>query len=146
MQSFYTKPSALDLNEALYNGAGYEQASLTTEEAKLYSQKAKQEITTDVTKLTTAQINTVLKNKTSLSLKDITKKFNWTYLEKYDAYYFQHGDTNYSTVECISGYKTSSGLYVIKYKSNNTMTENQTFTVTMQNKNSNYLFVSNIKN
>lgn len=145
LQSSYTKPTEIDLDEALYNGAGCDNVTLSEDEKKLYSQTSDQEIMTDITKLTTEQINTIIKEKTGLTFDDINTKLNWTYLEKYDAYYFQHGDTNWTTIKCVSGYKTSSDLYVIKYKGSYIADYSGTSTVTLQKKGTNYLFVSNTR-
>lgn len=145
LQTAYNKPSEMELNEALYNGAGCDNVTLSEDEKKLYAQISGEEIMTDITKLTTAQINSVLKEKTGSTFKDITTKLNWTYLEKYDAYYFQHGDTNWTTIKCVSGYKTSSDLYVIKYKGSYIADNNGTCTVTLQKKGTDYLFISNTK-
>lgn len=144
--SYYKKPAEIDLAEALFNGAGITQTGLSDSEKAAFLEAINEsEIYTDVTKLTTNQINTFLKKKTGLTLTDITKKFTWVYLSKYDTYYFQHGDTNFSPIECISGYKTKDGLYVIKYR-NDYMSEGNSATVTLKQSGSDYLFVSNIEN
>jgi hypothetical protein len=40
---------------------------------------------------------------------------NWTYLEKYDCYYSQHGDTEYEPYTCISGKKLGDE-YVLDFQ------------------------------
>jgi len=144
--SYYKKPAEIDLAQALFNGAGITQTGLSDSEKNAFLEAInEEEIYTDVTKLTTKQINTFLKKKAGITLSDITKQFTWVYLSKYDTYYFQHGDTNFSVIECISGYKTKDELYVIKYR-NDYMSEGDSATVTLKKSGSDYLFVSNVEN
>lgn len=142
LQSYYSDIRDIDLSQVLYYGAGYTDTyNLSEDEYILYENSTGYEIFCDITKLTTEQINSLLIKKTGVSFNEINNGLDWLFLEEYDAYYFEHGDTNYAPVECLSGYKEDD-LYVIQYDH----TYYGSSTVTMQKKNGNYLFVSNVQN
>ena len=112
LQCSYSKPAEINLAMALYTGAGIDQRGITREEEQAYTQQTGYSIETDITKLTTAQINDILRKKAGISLRDITTPFRWVYLKAYDAYYYQHGDTNYSPVKCVSGYQLGNTVVI----------------------------------
>lgn len=136
----YENPKEVDLGEALYvNSIGKQ---LTKEEEKDYMNKTHMdEMYTDCTKYEKEDINKLLNEKLGISLNDITTDFTYLYIEKYDAYFNMHGDTNYLYAKCKSGKINEDGLYIIDYEMNNTER-----TVTMKKNNDKYLFVSNIDN
>ena len=95
--SEYTDPADADLNQILYTGAGMESQPLTSEEQQAYLKATGlPEISTDITRLTTSQINEFLERKLGLSMKDMRGDFDWVYLENTDAWVHEHGDTNYT--------------------------------------------------
>lgn len=102
--SVYDSPEKINLEEVFYTGAGIKTEALSEEEEKAYLKAAGyEEIYTDVTKLTTAQINEVLLRRTGLSYEQMANPLSWTYLPEYDAYYHEAGDTNYTPYTCIGG-------------------------------------------
>ena len=110
--SEYTRPQDVDLDQAFYTGAGAETTQLTGEEEKAYLEiTGEEEIYTDCTRLTTTQINEVLEKKLGLTLEDMTHKLTWVYLPDTDAWVWQHGDTNYMNVTCVSGRQVSADTY-----------------------------------
>ena len=102
--SEYTRPEDVDLDQALYTGAGVDTTPLSAEEEKAYLEvTGDEEIYTDCTKMTTDEINGVLEEKLGLGLDDMTNKLDWVYLHDTDAWVWQHGDTNYMNFTCVSG-------------------------------------------
>lgn len=102
--SEYTRPEDVDLDQALYTGAGVDTTPLSEEEEKAYLEvTGDEEIYTDCTRMTTDEINGVLEEKLGLGLDDMTNKLDWVYLHDTDAWVWQHGDTNYMNFTCVSG-------------------------------------------
>ena len=95
--SEYMNPECADLDQIFYNGAGISMEELTAEEQAAY-EELQGEIFTDVIRLTTAQINEFLKSKTGITLADMESEFEGTYLEEFDCYVWQCGDTNYTSL------------------------------------------------
>lgn len=110
--SEYTRPEDVDLEQALYTGAGVETTPLSAEEEKEYLKIiGEEEIYTDCTRMTTDEINGVLEEKLGLNLDDMTKKLQWPYLPDTDAWVWQHGDTNYMNFTCVSGKQISEDTF-----------------------------------
>ena len=102
-----TRPEDVDLNQALYTGAGIDTTPLSPEEETAYLEiTGEEEIYTDCTRMTTDEINGVLEEKLGLSLNEMTQKLTWVYLPDTDAWVWQHGDTNYINFTCVSGRQT----------------------------------------
>ena len=113
--SEYTDPKDADLNQIFYTGAGMESESLTDSEKQAYLKlTGLSEIYTDMTRLTTGQINDFLEEKLGCTLDEMTAPFNWTYLEETDAWVNQHGDTNYTLFTCVGGQETEKGIYELE--------------------------------
>jgi len=108
--SSYTKPEDVDLNQVLYGGAGITEPPLTEEERSAYLEI--DEIYTDITHLTTVQIDEFLQRKMGINLTDVTQKLTWTYLPQFDTYYHQHGDTNRVMFTCVSGHIEGDMVYL----------------------------------
>lgn len=102
--SDYRTPEEINLDELLYSGAGMEQKDLTEEERRAFLKAAGQtEQITDLTRLTTAQIDTFLTQKMGITLNQAGSGLGWLYLPEYDCYYSEHGDTNMRSFFCIKG-------------------------------------------
>lgn len=138
--SKYTTPADIDLNEVFYCGAGISTHSLTDDEQKAYEQESGWTIELDVERLTTKQINDFLLEKTGCSLEDMNHPLTWTYLEQYDSYIGQHGDTNYLGFICTGGERIGEDVIEIHYQSEYGGYEG---TLTLRKSGENYLFVSN---
>lgn len=140
LRSDFDTPAGMDLIQVFYSGAGIEQQEITEPEKQAYiGATGQEEIYLAMIKLTTDQINTFLQDKAGISLEDVTAGFDWTYLEQYDAYYHESGDTNYDPYICINGTKNGD-LYEINCKEQSGGT---TLTVTLQKTADKFLFVSN---
>lgn len=117
--SQYAAPEEVDIEEVLYNGAGMENVSMTEEEASTYL-NAKEGLTieTDCTKLTTQQIDDFLNRKMGISFADVTKELSWIYLQEYDCFVSQHGDTNFAAFTCAKGTQIGEDTYILNCAAN----------------------------
>lgn len=110
--SEYKNPQDMNLYELFYAGAGMECKRLSPEEQAAYLKATGQEeIYTDCTRLTTAQIDEFLQRKTGLAYEDMAHPLDWVYLPEYDIYVNEHGDTNYMNFTCVSGRQTDEDTY-----------------------------------
>lgn len=102
--SVYDTPADIVLDELFYSGAGMDTERVDDEEIAAYlKETGDEELYTDLTRLTGLQIDTFLQEKTGLSYSQMNHPLTWIYLPKYDAYYWEHGDTNYQSFRCIAG-------------------------------------------
>lgn len=127
------------LNEILYNGAGMESKPLTEEERKEYEEAAFP-VETDITRLTTEQIESFLQRRAGIGLADMAEKPDWIYLEKSDSYVFQHGDTNFCAFVCTGGTRTGE-VYELRFKAGGDYVSD--CIVTLEKNGDEYRFVSN---
>lgn len=98
----YNKPSEIDLEEVFYSGAGFNN-EISKEELEEYKKVTKYH-ETDMVKITTKQAEELYYNNTGEKLWNLRERLkNWTYIEKYDAYYNEVSDTNFESVSCIEG-------------------------------------------
>ena len=114
--SFYDTPADVNLNEVCYNGLGASSVSgISEEEKEAYKETVEWgDIYTDFFRITTAQLNEFLLEKTGLSYEQMHDTLNWTYLPEYDAYYSDHGDTNYRIFNCTGGYTVDEKFFVLR--------------------------------
>lgn len=113
--SVYDTPADIDLNEVLYCGAGIAQEQAAEEEIEAYLHACGwDEVYTDFEKLTTEQIDAFLQKKTGLSYEQMNDSLKWTYLPEYDAYYSEHGDTNYMAFSCVEGYTLDEKVFTLR--------------------------------
>ena len=111
--SSYRSIDGADLGEILYNGAGIDSA-MTQQERQDYEKATGTEISTDIVKIKASAVRSFVKSRMGLKFgTDIS--LGWRYLEAYDSYYSEHGDTNQTKMVCISGEKKSDGTYVVRY-------------------------------
>jgi len=98
----YNNPSQINLEEVFYNGAGFNN-EISKEELEEYKKVTKYH-ETDIVKITTKQAEKLYYNNTGERLGYLRERLkNWTYIEKYDAYYNEVSDTNFEPVSCIKG-------------------------------------------
>lgn len=113
--SVYDTPAGVDLDEVFYCGAGIEQDEVAQEEVEAYLQACGwDEIYTDFEKLTTEQIDAFLQKKTGVPYEHMNGRLRWTYLPEYDAYYAEHGDTNYRAFSCVEGYTADEQIFTLR--------------------------------
>ena len=146
--SDYTTPIDVDLNEVFYCGAGIAAHVLSDDVEAAYEQETGWTIELDVECLTTRQIDDLLIEKTGYSLEEMNKTLEWVYLEQYDSYIGQHGDTNYIPFVCISGKRIEEDVFELKYQSvyefqGELICGDYHGVVTLRKNGENYLFISN---
>ena len=114
--SVYDTPADVDLNQVCYNGVGASAVSVISEDEREDFKKTVPwgEIETDFFRITTAQLNDFLLEKTGLSYEQMNNTLDWTYLPEYDAYYDDHGDTNYRIFDCKGGYTVDEKIFVLR--------------------------------
>lgn len=144
LRSSYSNPNEIDLALLLYDGIG-ETSEIPQNEISDFLLKVNmEELQTDLTKLTTSQIKSFLKEKMNYDITNISAKLNWQYLSKYDAYYHQHGDTAFLMVHCVDGYKTNDNQYVVSFKEDSEFSSNKKYTITLQKQGDKYIVCSNV--
>ncbi len=113
--SVYDTPADVNLDEVFYSGAGISTYEISEEEKQDYLDAVGQEeIYTDFEKITAASINDFLMEKTGLTYEQMNTTLGWKYLPEYDAYYSEHGDTNYREISCIKGYTVDEKEFVLQ--------------------------------
>lgn len=113
--SAYDTPADANLNEIFYNGLGADQEIITEDEVQAYLKAVgESELFTDFNKITATQLNDFLLERTGLSYGQMNTRLEWTYLPEFDAYYSQHGDTNYRIFNCKEGYTPDEKLFVLR--------------------------------
>lgn len=137
--SEYTKPEEVNLNEVFYNGAGIEEEPLSKEEEKAYVSKVGA-IETDITKLTSAQIEEFLQKKMGISFQEVENSLDWLYLEEFDSYISQHGDTNQTVFFCTDGSQLEDNYFELHCRSENDYIHS---ILTLKKAEDSYLIVSN---
>lgn len=138
--STYTSPQDIDLDQLFYNGAGMMTKGLTQEETAAYlAATDSSELITDMVRLTTEQIDNFLQHKMGISLSE-TNGLDWTYLEDFDSYYIEHGDTNFRNYTCTSG-QEENGTYHLEFQSED---GSLTSSLTLKKNGDEYQFLSNV--
>ncbi len=117
----YSCPEEVSLFNILYDGAdiGVGSWEWTDEEVQDYIVAAEwEELYTSVMRFAKTDVEALLQKKLGISIADLTKDIDMLYIEKYDAYYHAHSDTQYQPVEVLSGWLEGGegGLYIIDYK------------------------------
>lgn len=118
---YYDAPENIQLSAALYDGAGIGVFGTTN-----WTEQEKQDVLAvtgwDVfhnppLKLIRSDVENLVKEKLGLSLGEIKTKLEdyWCYIEKYDAYYTMHGDSNLVVISVIETQCDSNGIYSVKY-------------------------------
>lgn len=143
--SDYEEPKYIDWNEVFYNGAGLTELKWTKaiEDAYL-ARTGGNEVIADLTILAASDVEDYVQKTTGLVYSRMRNPLDWVYLKKFDAYVFEHGDTNWTSVTVDSGY-VEDGVYTIRYRHDNWWGENADcdYEVCFTKKNNYYCFISN---
>ena len=120
LMSAYDTPADVNLGEICFNGLGEaSQHGISEEEREAYKKTVEWgEIYTDFFRITTAELNDYLLETTGLSYEQMNHPLGWTYLPEYDAYYSDHGDTNYTSFSCNGGYTVDEKFFVLRMTGN----------------------------
>lgn len=112
--SEYDTPEDVELGEVFHNGAGFEE-EMTTQEVEAYLKECDQEeLLTDCVKVTANNVEELLQKYLGIGLADMHTRMDGVYLEDYDAYYHEAGDTNYISFVCESG-QVKGDIYTVKF-------------------------------
>ena len=115
--SVYDTPADIDLNQLFYNGAGIAEQPLSEDEAKEYlAVTGQEEIYTDITRIEPEKMDAFLQEKTGLTYEKMNRPLDWTYLEKYDIYCAEHGDTNYQAFTCVAGSTSDEQTFTLRFQ------------------------------
>lgn len=106
------------LNEVFYNGAGLDYSGDWEEVAELYlKQTEEDELFTDLTIISASDAKEFIKAHTGYDPAELNYQLEFTYIPEKDVYCFEHGDTNYVSVEVTDGFVSEDGTtYVIHLK------------------------------
>lgn len=135
----YPDAESIDIYEIFYNFS-----ERMTEEEWDALQGSEIDFGTDFQKLSTGYINDILCAYMNVSLEETHKNGldSYLYLERFDAYFGTHGDTNYSPVRVTSGFKDDNGTVKLRYLRTE---ERKEYVVTLQPHENGYYFVSNVE-
>lgn len=112
--SEYDTPEDVELGEVFHNGAGFSE-EMTTQEVEAYLKECNQEeLYTDCVKVTANNVEALLQKDLGIGLADMHTRMDGVYLEDYDAYYHEAGDTNYISFVCESG-QVKGDIYTVKF-------------------------------
>lgn len=146
LSSEYDTPEEIDLSRLFYNGfynsAGDRWSQADGEELALLAELDSEALYLDVMKVTAEELEAVLQEKLGLGLEETQKKGleNFYYMEEYDSYYLIHGDSNFDWCSVTSGTREAGGKITLEYTKEY---EGGRWTVTLQETDGGYLFVSN---
>ncbi len=142
----YDSPEEISFYDVFYHGSFISESSITEDELALLQERYDAWIELDTSKVTTGEMNDILKKYLNLTVEE-TKKNRLDmlqYLEEYDAYYHCAGDTNWMKCEITSFAKKEDGTVVIRCKDALSSMETE-YEVTLREESGNYYFVSNKK-
>ncbi len=142
MTCSYTKPSQIDLDDVIYDGAGLLKIPEGTEKAEI---KKLQNVNApaEYKKLLVTEIDKLLNEKAGLLVRQLDKKPEAMYIAKYDSYYTMHTDTKLEIKKVVSGTVSDDEIYSIKYIKDSV--ESDAWQVNLKKVNDTYMFISNMK-
>lgn len=143
--SDYSKPSEIDLNKALYDGANVGNVTLSGNEKNEFLKAVDEDdIYTNVVRLTSPEIRTFFKTKTGEDVGNIGARLGntWTYLQNYDSYYNEHGNALYEETTVESGTKVGD-RYTVNVSLRGGENEITKLVTTLKKTGNTYMFVSN---
>lgn len=142
----YTDVRDVDLNWVLYCGleSSLHQFTSQIEEDDYLKAIDASEMMTDIDITSKSKLEQFLMDTTGYKLDDFKIKLRYTYIEKYDSYYHQHGDTNYTgTIKCDSGQIDASGNYILSCYLDYSQGQANKITLS-KNSNNTYKFLSSV--
>ncbi len=140
--STYLDPSRIDWDEVFYVGAGFTQNYPSEKILNAYLKATgEEEIYTDFTVMKGEDVRNYVKKTSGMDYSEMKcpLELEWTYLEDYDLYLMEHGDTNQITVSVTGGHY-ENGEYAISYYGQ----WGEEYCVTFKDEGGDYLFISNL--
>ena len=144
----YDDPRYIDWDEVFYLGAGFDQGRPSKKIQNAFLKATgDEEIYTDLTVVSKEDVESYVRSTTGYDYSKMRKPLDWTYLEDYDLYIFEHGDTNQIPIRIISGF-VKDGEYNIIYKYDDKWGNfgDATYQVTFLDGYGTYRFISNLEN
>lgn len=143
--SSYSQVTEADLNEVFYNGAGLSMVPFTQEMYQAFAQFTGSSVHTDIIRVTAAQMDEFLTQKTGYPSSRFQIPDTWAYLKEFDLYATQHGDTSLISIRIVNGSKDSGGTYTLSYEADPFSADAwvASGTVTLKKQEDSYLIVSN---
>ena len=142
----YSNIKDINLFYLLYVGIDDELVQLSDEEKQEYLKYSQtDDIYTSITKIEDDDLKEFLKENANLNHKKGSAINGFYYIPEYNAYYLEHGDTNYTEIEsCSSGEIDENGNYIV----NCTLKDynggaGTNIKTTLKNVDDNFVFVSN---
>lgn len=115
LYSVYADPSEIDLEQVFYGGAGIAAEPMSEEEERAYlSVTGQDEIYTDVTRIEKTDLEDFVQKKTGLTYDRMKHPLEWVYLEEYDIYCNEHGDSNYQPYICVAGQTADETTFTLR--------------------------------
>ena len=134
INTYFDSLEEIDLTRVFYDGAGaatFDQTGWSEEEkADVLAATGWETYAGAVLKLTGDAVESVLQERLGVSRGQMADKLSeaMRYVEKYDAYYLMHGDTDYAPVTTVAGRRTGD-TYEIEYIPESYTTECATVTL-----------------
>ncbi|MBQ7145135.1 MAG: hypothetical protein IJR65_08270 [Oscillospiraceae bacterium] len=112
LYSTYSRPEEIDWREVLYDGAGIG-AEVTDELRAAYEKATGWPIELDVEMIPGDALRDFCWTMTGTDYGSARRPVNdWTYLADYDLWCWEHGDTNYQSIEFDDGWKEGGDYYL----------------------------------
>jgi hypothetical protein len=114
--SSYEDVKDVDLGQVFYSGAGLSEQPNEEEKEAYLEEMNQEELYTDLFYVSAEKADDLLREKTGYSLEEFQEDGNdmqMVYLEAYDAYFAEVGDTNYIEITCTSGTENSDGTITL---------------------------------
>ena len=145
--NLYSSPKDVNLGSVFYDGAGISNSGnldwSEEEKSDVLAATHWEDYSNPPLKLIKTDIDAFLLKKIGISLENVSNGMtDFFYVDKYNAYYTMHGDTNYHTVDVSDAQLDEAGLYVVNYMATD-LTDK--YTVTLKKTDDGYRFVSNSK-
>jgi hypothetical protein len=145
LSSIYDAPGKVDLFQLFYCGSGIGDTLTEAEKSAVVAQNGwDMEPDCGCTKISRSNMDAVLSKNIGLTISDTeeTGLESFTYLEKYDAYYNYHGDTNYRMEITFSKGEREGDIIRLFY--DDVFFVDGEKVLTLREKDGSYLFVSNV--
>lgn len=143
--NLYEKPQLIDLGELLYCSG----SAPSDEELRKVLDTDPENMVCPAYKITTQEINAILKENAGLTLGEMNRSsLDFTYSREYDAYFWEHGDTNYPgdlAISCGIRESAGDGDRIRLYHNNEFAGGSGWYCVTLsEREDGSYWFVSNL--
>jgi len=124
----YSEAKYINLDQIFYLGAGIGHQASEEEVQAYLAATGMEELYTDLEAISAPAMEQYLMEHVGLGLQEFVAPLSWDYVEEFDSYYFQHGDTNFAVVEVLSG-KEKDGVITLEIADKSGATMGGTMTI-----------------